>query len=148
MPGDLSILLVEDNDDDLFFFRRLISKAGLRSSLAVSTDGQDAIDHLRQQIVSDTPPRLVFLDLKLPLLGGFEVLQWIRSQSALARTVVVALSSSSEARDVRQAYALGAQGYLVKYPAPEVFQEISRQVSALPENGAPGSLDLPEFLRP
>lgn len=148
MQDNLSILLVEDNDDDQFFFQRLITKAGLRPSLAVSTDGQQAIEHLRQQIEADSPPRLEFLDLKLPLLGGFEVLQWIRSQSALARMVVVALSSSSETRDIEQAYALGAQGYLVKYPAAAVFQEISRQVHELKEDVAPGSLDVPEFLRP
>jgi CheY-like chemotaxis protein len=148
MPDNLPILLVEDNDDDLFFFRRLIGKAGLNPSLSVATDGQQAVEQLKRLLPNGELPRLIFLDLKLPLRGGFEVLQWIRSQPSLAGVVVAVLSSSAEARDVEQAYALGAQGYLVKYPDPAVFQEIFRLVAALPAGTEPGSLRLPGIPRP
>lgn len=148
MSDNLPVLLVEDNDDDLFFFRRLIAKAGLTLSLAVATDGQQAVEHLKHTMSTGHPPRLLFLDLKLPLRGGFEVLQWVRSQPPLSGMVVVVLSSSAELRDVEQAYALGAQSYLVKYPAPSVFQEIVQRVAELPPGTDPRSLMLPGLPKP
>jgi CheY-like chemotaxis protein len=152
VPTSLTVLLVEDSEDDLFFFRRLFGKAGLAMPVAVATDGQKAIDYLQRAVAnsSESPPlpRLVFLDLKLPLKGGFEVLQWIRAQPAFADLVVVILSSSAEARDVTQAFALGAQGYLVKYPEPQVFVDLIQRVGALPQGTDLGALSLPGFSRP
>jgi CheY-like chemotaxis protein len=128
-PDQLPLLVVEDSEDDLFFFRRLLAKAGVKSPLAVAMDGQQAVDHLTAAIndgagARPPVPAVVFLDLKLPLRGGFEVLQWIRTQPALGRTIVLVLSSSAEGRDVNLAYELGAQGYLVKYPEPAVFADV------------------------
>lgn len=153
MSTPLSVLLVEDSEDDLFFFRRLFSKAGLTTPVAVATDGQKAIDYLQRTIDPNSPdraatPRLVFLDLKLPLKGGFEVLQWIRSQPALADVVVAILSSSAETRDVTQAFALGAQGYLVKYPEPAVFADVMGRVDATPMGTHVNSISLPGLPRP
>ena len=139
------ILLVEDSEDDLFFFRRLFAKAGIEAALSVATDGQEAIDHLQAAITAGGPlPHLVFLDLKLPLRRGAEVLQWIRAQPALNRTVVVILSSSAEVRDIVETEQLGAQGYLVKYPEPAVFRDIVRQVAELPPTAALSTLSLPQ----
>ncbi len=148
MSDNLPILLVEDNDDDLFFFRRLVTKAGLQPALTVVTDGHQALQRLKGTLHDNVTPRLMFLDLKLPLRGGFEVLRWVRSQPALARLVVVVLSSSAEVRDVEQAYALGAQGYLVKYPEPETFQEIVNRVASLPPDGDARAITLPGIPRP
>ena len=89
----------------------------------------------------------VFLDLKLPLRSGFEVLEWLRTQSALARTTVVVLSSSAEARDVERAYQLGAQGYLVKYPEAPVLLGVVQQVHDLPASSPLNSLVLPGLVR-
>jgi CheY-like chemotaxis protein len=149
----LSVLLVEDSEDDLFFFRRLFAKAGLTMPLAVAMDGQKAIDHLQRSIDPALPerppvPRLVFLDLKLPLKGGFEVLQWIRSRPEFAEMFVVVLSSSAEARDVTQAFALGAQGYLVKYPEASLFADVVQRVGATPKGTDLRTVALPGFLRP
>lgn len=148
MSENMPILLVEDNDDDLFFFRRLVAKSGLSPSLSVATDGQQAIEHLKHTMGNGDMPRLLILDLKLPLRGGFEVLQWVRSQPSLSRLVVVVLSSSAENRDVERAYALGAQSYLVKYPSPSVFQEIVQSVAELPPGTDPQRLRLPGLPRP
>lgn len=154
MPAieNVPILLVEDSEDDLFFFRRLLAKAGVKAPVAVATDGQQAIDHLTHAMARNGEqielPRLVFLDLKLPLRGGFEVLDWIRAQSALAQVVVVVLSSSAETRDVVQAFQLGAQGYLVKYPEPTVFREVINRIAELPPGADLGSLSLPGLPRP
>lgn len=148
-PGnDIQLLLVEDSEDDLFFFKRLCKKAGVTGDLAVATDGQQAIDALATAASSGGVPDLVFLDLKLPLRGGFEVLQWLRAQPNFTRTVVVVLSSSAETRDVQKAFELGAQGYLVKYPEAPVLAEVIRLVRELPASAALSSLALPGLKHP
>lgn len=154
LPLDqLPILLVEDSDDDLFFFKRLLAKTGIKPALTVATDGQQAIACL-ESALSDTDlpkpppvPVLIFLDLKLPLKGGFEVLKWIRTQKALAQTVVIILSSSAESRDVVQAFKWGAQSYLVKYPEPAILADVVQRVAALGPAADLSTLELPG-LRP
>lgn len=143
-----SILLVEDNDDDLFFFRRVLLKAGITAPLAVATDGQKAIDHLNAPAHGATLPRIVFLDLKLPLKSGFEVLEWVRAQPSLSHVVVVILSSSAEARDIDQAFRLGAQGYLVKYPAPAVFRALLDELARTPATRDARQLTLASIPKP
>ena len=149
----LPILLVEDSEDDLFFFRRLFAKAGITAPITVVTNGHNAIRHFDAALnASDGPkpglPRLVFLDLKLPLRSGFEVLQWMRSQPSLAHVIVMVLSSSAETRDIAEAFALGAQGYVVKYPSPAAFAEIVRTVADLPADADLKKLTLPGLARP
>jgi CheY-like chemotaxis protein len=154
LPLDqLPILLVEDSDDDLFFFKRLLAKTGLKSALAVATDGQKAVTYLERSLQADLPghppiPILIFLDLKLPLKGGFEVLKWIRSHEALAGTVVVILSSSAETRDVHHAYEWGAQSYLVKYPEPAILADVIQRVATLNRDADLSTLGLPGLRRP
>ena len=78
------ILLVEDNDDDVFFLRRAVTRSGVNCALQIVRDGQQALDYLQGNgLYADRDkyplPVLVFLDLKLPYIHGFEVLVWIRS---------------------------------------------------------------------
>lgn len=145
------IFLVEDSDDDLFLFRRLLGKAEITNPLRVATNGQAAIDQLSELVAKPEPgtlPGIVFLDLKLPLRSGFEVLEWIRAQPALARTAVIVLSSSAEARDVKRAYDLGAHGYLVKYPGPAVFRDVLRTLTLLPPDAPLDGVTFEGMTRP
>jgi CheY-like chemotaxis protein len=148
-PEAFPILLVEDSDDDLFLFRRLLTKAEITNPLSVATNGQDAIDQLTASLANPAAiPRLAFVDLKLPLRSGFEVLEWIRAEPQLKGTAVLVLSSSAEARDVKRAYELGAHGYLVKYPGPAVFRDVLRLISSLPAGASPDGLAFPGAVRP
>lgn len=128
-----TILLVEDNEDDVFAMQRALRRANVTNPLQVVTDGQQAVDYLSGAgEYSDRAryplPFIVFLDLKLPYLHGFEVLTWIRRQSSLNSVVVVVLTSSAEARDYERAYALGARTYLVKPPTPETLHDLIRSL--------------------
>jgi CheY-like chemotaxis protein len=127
------VLLVEDNDDDIFFMRRAFRNASITNPVIVMQDGQSAIDYLGGQgPFSDRAehplPGLVLLDIKLPLRTGFEVLHWIRSDPRLKPLVVVVLTSSSEIIDIDCAYRLGANSYLVKPPSPGSLLELTKNL--------------------
>ncbi len=122
------IVLVEDNEDDIFFMRRALKGAGITAPMQVLTDGQQASDYLagagRGARVGGPAPLVVFLDLKLPYCTGFEVLEAMRRQGTLENTQVVILTSSPEERDRRRARELGASAYLVKPPTPGMLKEL------------------------
>jgi CheY-like chemotaxis protein len=114
-----SILLVEDDENDVFFIKDALERVGVDLPLHVASDGQEAIDFLiaaRAPLegTSDVHPVLVLLDLNLPRRTGLEVLKWIRQESAWPWLVVVILTSSTSELDMRQAYSLGANSYVVK----------------------------------
>jgi len=113
------ILQVEDEANDVFLLQRAFRQAGVANPVQVATDGQMAIDYLsgagpfanRHQYPL---PGLVLLDLKLPRKSGREVLQWIRAQPGLRRTVVIVFTSGPYIGDVGLAYDLGANSFIVK----------------------------------
>src|SRR5690349_477790 len=130
-PGDRSmkrpgntILLIEDNDDDVFVMKRVLKKMGIKNPLQVVTDGEEALNYLKgagkYSARGKFPlPFIAFIDLKLPYIDGFEILTWMRSQSDLDPILAVMLTSSNQDRDIDRAYALGARSYLMKPPTPE-----------------------------
>jgi CheY-like chemotaxis protein len=123
-----TILLVEDDDDDVFLFKRALKTARITNEVNVATDGQAAIDYLSSAVQGNNPdkyplPFIMFLDLKMPHVDGFEVLSWMRSQPSLDSLVVVVLTGSNQPRDHQRAYALGARSYLVKPAKPEEIRE-------------------------
>ncbi len=125
-----NILLVEDDPNDVLLIQRAFGKAGLKDSLRVARDGQQAIDYLQgNREYGDRRlfpmPFLVLLDLKMPGVDGFEVLDWVRSSPDMKRTLVVVLTSSNLQADVDRAYELGANSYLVK---PVEFEEMASMV--------------------
>src|SRR5213596_1160842 len=94
-----AILLVEDNDDDVFLMKHALAAAGVSNPVFVAESGQQAVDYLSGAgEYSDRArfpmPVVVFLDLKLPLMSGHEVLGWIRAQRQLESLMVVVLTSS------------------------------------------------------
>lgn len=113
-----TILQVEDDENDVFFFQRALNKVGIAHPPQVVHDGQEAIDYLQgigkfAERAKFPLPGLILLDLKLPFVMGLDVLKWIRQQPELT-CIVIILSSSREEGDVAEAYRSGANAYLVK----------------------------------
>jgi CheY-like chemotaxis protein len=123
------ILLIEDNEDDVFVLKRALNRAQITNPLQVVNDGQQALDYLsgtgkygdREQYPL---PFIIFLDLKLPYVSGFEFLTWFRKQASLSSIVVIVLTSSGESRDHEKAYSLGARSYVVKPPEPKALSDV------------------------
>lgn len=114
-----SILMAEDDENDVFFVERAFKQAQIANPLHRVKDGEDAVAYLRGDgEYADRDkfpvPYLLLLDLKMPRKNGFEVIAWLRQQPGLKRLPVVVLTSSKEDPDVNRAYELGANTYLVK----------------------------------
>lgn len=110
------LLLVEDSPDDVELMLRAIHSARLAHSVRVARDGVEAIDFLLGEGAPARPalPQVVLLDLELPGLSGLEVLARIRGDERTRTLPVVVVTSSTEEDDIRTAYALGANSYVVK----------------------------------
>src|SRR5689334_6348606 len=113
MPHTHPVLIAEDDEDTIFFLERSLRKAGVRNPVKVVHDGVEAIEYLEGN-GTQKPPRLVVLDIKMPLKDGFEVLKRVRTNPKLSRMPVIIFSSSNQERDVNRAYDLGANSYVVK----------------------------------
>lgn len=116
-----TVLLVEDDENDVFFMQRAFREAGIVTPLKIAADGRQAIDYLsgtgKYSNRAEWPlPCLVLLDLKLPYVLGLDVLKWLRSHPEFKSIIVVVLTSSRQDSDIERAYALGANSYLVKPP--------------------------------
>ena len=115
-PG---VLLVEDNPDDVDLIAHAFRKAQVLHPLEVVADGERAIEYLAGRLPLEDGeqhplPAVVLLDLKLPRKSGFAVLAWIRANPSLRHLPVVVLTSSGQDEDIRRAYDLCANSYLVK----------------------------------
>jgi CheY-like chemotaxis protein len=114
-----TVLLVEDDLNDIFLVKRAFKMARLITPLQVVTDGADAVSYLRGEgKYTDREayplPKLIVMDIKMPRLNGFEVLEWIKHDGPLRRIPIVIVSSSNNPTDINRAYELGANAYMVK----------------------------------
>ena len=129
-----TILLVEDDPNDVLLMERALGKAKLVNPLHVVEDGEQALAYLEGQgPYADRAryplPVLILLDLKLPRMSGLEVLAWLRQQPGLKRIPVVVLTSSNEPADVNRAYDLGSNSYLVKPGGQEEMLELVKALN-------------------
>ncbi|HMJ90883.1 MAG TPA: response regulator [Candidatus Acidoferrum sp.] len=131
MDPSTTVLLAEDSPDDALLMQRAFKAQGLTNPLRIVSDGAEAIAYLAGEGVFanrvEYPyPHLVILDLKMPRVTGFEVLEWLHARPDMMIIPTLVWSSSADARDVRHAYCLGANGYLVK---PTDFQQFKQMLS-------------------
>ncbi len=112
------ILVAEDEETDVLLLRIALKKASVPVELIVARDGQEVVDYLDPAVPppgnGHTFPGLLLLDLKMPRMSGFEVLEWLEDRSAFKNLPVVVLSSSTHESDMRRAREMGACDYLVK----------------------------------
>ena len=134
MNEDRNILLVEDNDDDVVLIQRALRKGGIDVPVRVARDGEQAITILasagtQRETAPTLLPAIVLLDLKLPKISGFEVLEWIKTHQHLAAMPVVVFTNSVQDSDLKQAYASGANSYLKKPATMAETTELLKTVS-------------------
>ncbi len=127
------ILIADDDPDDRFFIKRLITKTGTDHPIRAFDDGSEVVNYLGAIAAAGSEvrrraPRLLFLDLRMTGLGGFGFLEWARQQKNALPLTIVVLSNSNEPADVQRALELGAHRYLVKYPSVHTFATIVRSV--------------------
>lgn len=129
-----NILVAEDNADDWFLLRQSFQKAAPDFSLQVVSDGLEALAYLKGEDqfanrLEHPLPDVLLLDLNMPRMNGFELLEWIRQSQSPHRSLVVhVLTASARPLDIQRAYALGANGYLIK---PNRLSELLTLVAAL-----------------
>lgn len=127
-----SLLLVEDNPNDVELTLSALSEARLANEIVVANDGEQALDYLfrRERFAGrSTPnPAVILLDLKMPKVDGHEVLRQIRASEQLRLIPVVVLTSSREEKDLYSSYDRGANAYVVK---PVDFAEFIGAISKL-----------------
>jgi len=126
------ILLVEDNPDDVELTLRALSTHNLANRVKVVSDGAEALDYLRpddgEHPPADGYPKLVLLDLKLPRVGGIEVLRRLKTSERTRTIPVVVMTSSREESDLVASYKLGVNSYIVK---PVDFEQFMHAVGEL-----------------
>jgi CheY-like chemotaxis protein len=129
------ILLVEDNPDDIALIRQSLEKSGFTHELVVLNDGKEALDYLlRQNAYASLKPKdrpdLIILDLNLPVMNGFEVLEHLKANGQARITPVIVLTISNDEHDVLRCYDLGASSCVRKRMRVEEFEEAIKDMMA------------------
>ena len=117
--GPPTLLIVEDNEDDIFFMERIFKQMGARCDLRFVRDGVEAVDYLSGKgrfgdRVKNPLPTIILLDLKMPRMNGFEVLDWMQKQPEIKLIPTIVVTSSSMQEDVTEAYRAGANAVMNK----------------------------------
>jgi CheY-like chemotaxis protein len=127
------ILITDDESEDRFFLQKALRKAGAKNPILEFRDGADLLEFLERETAQrkslDEIASLLFLDIKMPLVDGFDAMRWIRGNPVVKLLQIVIVSSSSLPRDQEQASQLGAARYLEKYPSSDVLAEVMEQSS-------------------
>ena len=133
MNDTRTVLLVDDNEDDVFLMHRAFKKAEFTFPVQQARNGEEAIAYLKGEGVysnrEEYPvPSMMLLDLNMPKKNGFEVLAWIKTRPELQGLRVVVTTASTRPEDVTRAYDLGATSFLVK---PSALAELGAMVRTL-----------------
>lgn len=135
----VSILVAEDNDDDALFIQHAFKQSGLTRSPHIVHDGSGVIAYLRgdgefTDRATHPFPDMVILDLKMPRVSGFDVLNWLNENPDFRVIPTIIWSSSADRRDVKHAFCLGAHAYLCKPPGFNQLEAMVRRLLAFWED--------------
>ncbi|PIB39491.1 response regulator [Maribacter sp. 4G9] len=120
----MKILLVDDDEDDREFFAEALVGVKLNTELKQLNNGKSCLDYLMQQI--ENLPNLIFLDLNMPIMNGFECLTEIRKQQHLKELPIAIYSTSSSDKDIEQTFLKGANIYIKK---PSSFEDLKKSLT-------------------
>jgi chemotaxis family two-component system response regulator Rcp1 len=125
-----SILIIDDNDGDVILMREVLNGSKFLGSIHVARDGLEALDLLRKRgdIDNGRLPDIIFLDLSLPRMDGYQFLQEIRGDTVLKAIPVIVFTGSNSPNDIRRAYECGANCYLVKPMGLDILESTLRAV--------------------
>ena len=131
VPNEVEILLVEDNPNDLELTMRALKKNNLGNKVYAVKDGEEALNFIFStgQYANrniNVPPKVIFLDLKLPKISGLEVLKKVKSDEKTKTIPIVVVTSSQETQDVKECYALGVNSFIQK---PIEFDNFVKAIS-------------------
>ena len=122
------ILLVEDNPMDVDLTKRAFARCKLANPIDVARDGEEALVWIAKWDAGRPQPVVILLDLKMPKVSGLEVLRALKNHPIYKSIPIVVLTTSKEDSDVRSAYDLGANSYIVKPVDFQEFMEVAAQV--------------------
>jgi CheY-like chemotaxis protein len=130
-----TVLLAEDDPDDILLTQIAFEKARLANPLMIVRDGEEAISYLKGEgQFADREkfplPILLLLDLKMPKINGFQVLEWMQTQPELSHIPVAVMTSSDSDPDMARANQLGASSYLIKPPDAEALLALVQRLHA------------------
>ena len=129
----MGILIIDDSADDAAMLSRTLARVGISNEIRCATSCAEAQLYLselsRDDARANAGPSVIFLDLKLSEMDGFELLQWIRAQNRFSRTLIVAFSGLNDLKSVRRAYSLGANTFLFK---PARNQDLENLIQGFP----------------
>lgn len=108
-----NVLYVEDNDDAIVFFKRIVNKLG-NFNLVTHESGDALLQTIEQEDQDLVVPEIILLDINLPGMNGFEILKHIRKMNKFKHVPVIMFTSSENEQDVKLSYESGANAYLVK----------------------------------
>lgn len=135
MHENYTILIVEDDPNDVLFLKRALKKNEIHNPICTLSDGEEAISYLSglgkyADRGAHPFPRVIILDLKMPRKSGLEVLEWLKEHPQYRVIPTIVLTSSKLNEDVVKAYGLGANSYMVK---PSNFDDLQRLMKAAHE---------------
>ena len=135
ITNQVSILVADDDAQDTMLVKMAVDRASLCLRLDTVKDGEEAIDYLMgRSLYADRHtypfPSMLLLDLKMPKLSGFDVLDFVRGQPGLKQLPIVIFSSSDDPKDIRRAYDAGANSYLCKPHSNEDLSALLRALEA------------------
>jgi chemotaxis family two-component system response regulator Rcp1 len=129
----IDILLVEDHVPDQRLTKRAFSKSKLKNNLHIANDGVEAMSFLRKEepFENAPTPNLILLDLNMPRMDGRDVLRFLKNDDSLKHIPVVILTTSSDEKDVFEAYGLHANAYITK---PVSFSKFMKAIQSIEDH--------------
>lgn len=122
------ILLIEDNPMDEDLTRRAFARRKVINPIEVARDGEQALDYLERWQAGSPLPVVILLDINLPKVNGLEILRQFKAAPNVQKVPIIILTTSAEDRDIKVAYELGANSYIVKPVDFEKFLEVAGQI--------------------